>query len=81
MICPLDCINGPWPSTVILDTEIHEKLYAPLPTHGSISVHRNLHVKVKFERCFFGGLPQMSFGVAGKKGEHKMTHKVGGFHW
>lgn len=31
VICPLDCISGPWPSTVILDTEIHEKLYAPLP--------------------------------------------------
>ncbi len=38
VICPLDCINGPWPSTVILDTEIHEKLYAPLPIRGSISI-------------------------------------------
>eukprot|EP00438_Fugacium_kawagutii_P034776 Skav236240 [mRNA] locus=scaffold829:247970:249337:- [translate_table: standard] len=30
VICPLDCIDGPWPATVITDTEIHEKLYDPL---------------------------------------------------
>jgi len=31
VICPLDCISGAWPATVILDTEIHQKLYDPLP--------------------------------------------------
>ncbi|CAL1132462.1 unnamed protein product [Cladocopium goreaui] len=31
VICPLDCIDGPWPSTVITDSEIHQKLYDPLP--------------------------------------------------
>lgn len=30
-ICPLDCIGGSWPETVILDTEIHVMLYEPLP--------------------------------------------------
>ncbi|CAE7675577.1 pca1 [Symbiodinium pilosum] len=30
-ICPLDCLDKQWPEAVILDTEIHEKLYDPLP--------------------------------------------------
>ena len=31
-ICPLDLIiDRKWPESVILDTEIHEKLYDPLP--------------------------------------------------
>ncbi|CAK9106236.1 unnamed protein product [Durusdinium trenchii] len=31
VICPLDCIGGEWPQTVITDAEIHQKLYDPLP--------------------------------------------------
>ncbi|CAK9111209.1 unnamed protein product [Durusdinium trenchii] len=32
VICPLDCVGDePWPDAVILDTEIHQKLYDPLP--------------------------------------------------
>ena len=34
VICPLDCIDGPWPATVITDSEIHQKLYDPLPQLG-----------------------------------------------
>jgi len=30
-ICPLDCVDQPWPGSVILDTEIHKVLYEPLP--------------------------------------------------
>mmetsp|Transcript_65215 Transcript_65215/g.187531 ORF Transcript_65215/g.187531 Transcript_65215/m.187531 type:complete len:635 (+) Transcript_65215:56-1960(+) len=30
-ICPLDCLDNPWPGSVILDTEIHRDLYDPLP--------------------------------------------------
>ena len=31
-ICPLDCVgDDPWPGSVILDSEIHQKLYDPLP--------------------------------------------------
>lgn len=30
-ICPLDCVNGPWPQSVILDDEIHRDFYDPLP--------------------------------------------------
>ena len=30
-ICPLDCLDKAWPEAVILDTEIHDKLYDPLP--------------------------------------------------
>ena len=31
VICPLDCIGEAWPASVIVDTEIHQKLYDPLP--------------------------------------------------
>ena len=32
-ICPLDLIiDRKWPESVILDTEIHKKLYDPLPS-------------------------------------------------
>ena len=30
-ICPLDCLDKPWPEAVMLDTEIHDNLYDPLP--------------------------------------------------
>jgi len=30
-ICPLDCLHRPWPDSVILDTEIHQSFYDPLP--------------------------------------------------
>mmetsp|Transcript_30113 Transcript_30113/g.76048 ORF Transcript_30113/g.76048 Transcript_30113/m.76048 type:complete len:636 (-) Transcript_30113:139-2046(-) len=30
-ICPLDCLNNPWPAYIILDTEIHELIYNKLP--------------------------------------------------
>ncbi|CAK9004075.1 unnamed protein product [Durusdinium trenchii] len=32
VICPLECVGDePWPGSVIMDTEIHQKLYDPLP--------------------------------------------------
>jgi len=30
-ICPLDCIDGAWPSSLLLDTELHKHLFDPLP--------------------------------------------------
>mmetsp|Transcript_146657 Transcript_146657/g.468464 ORF Transcript_146657/g.468464 Transcript_146657/m.468464 type:complete len:631 (+) Transcript_146657:61-1953(+) len=30
-ICPLDCLHRPWPDSVIVDSEIHQHLYEPLP--------------------------------------------------
>lgn len=30
-ICPVDCLDKPWPDSVIVDTEIHHLLFDPLP--------------------------------------------------
>jgi len=30
-ICPLDCIGGPWPDTIILDNEIYKVFFEDLP--------------------------------------------------
>lgn len=30
-ICPVDCLEKPWPGSVMLDTEIHQLFFEPLP--------------------------------------------------
>jgi len=58
-LCPLDCLERPWPGSIILDTEIHQALYDPLAagvkvvaifdcchsgTVANLPVKRDLHV-------------------------------------
>uniref|UniRef100_A0A7S2MZQ4 Peptidase C14 caspase domain-containing protein n=1 Tax=Zooxanthella nutricula TaxID=1333877 RepID=A0A7S2MZQ4_9DINO len=54
-ICPCDCLDKAWPGAVILDTEINEALYAPLP--------RGCKVVAIFDCCHSGTVANLPVTV------------------